>query len=122
MVGSPIMERKRFAVWILIAALVVVFGWFGIDKLRNGILWIGFLPAWMEELFQISRDVWIIGIGFFEILLAILLLVPVRRVRQVAVALMILHLIPVLIQVGWNDVGVRDVGLMLSAVALLVLL
>ena len=116
------MERKHFAVWILIAAQVFVFGWFGIDKLRNSLMWIGFLPAWMDGFLQVGSDVWVVGIGFVEIFLAILLLVPIRRVRQIAVTLMALHLLGVLTQVGWNDVGVRDIGLLLSSVALLILL
>ena len=122
MVSSATMERKHLAKYILIAALVIVFGWFGLDKLRNPILWTGFLPLWMDGLFQVGKDSWIIVVGVVEMLFALLLLIPVRRVRQVAALLMALHLVAVLIQVGWNDIGVRDSGLLFSSVALLTLL
>ncbi len=116
------MDRKQLAKYLLIGALVFVFGWFGLDKLRNPILWSGFLPLWMDGLFQVGSDSWVIVIGLLEMLFALLLLIPIRRVRQVATLLMTLHLVGILWQVGWNDVGVRDIGLLISGLALLVLL
>ena len=116
------MDRKQLAKYLLIGALVFVFGWFGLDKLRNPILWSGFLPLGMDGLFQVGNDTWIVVIGILELLFAFLLLIPVRRVRQVAATLMVLHLVGILWQVGWNDIGVRDIGLLISGVALLVLL
>ncbi len=114
--------RRNYPAWILIAAFVIVFGYFGIDKFLNPILWVGFLPTWMDGFFDVSKDVWIKIVGGAEIIMAILLLIPHRRVRQAGTILIILHLIAVLIQVGWNDIGVRDLGLLLSAGALLTLL
>ncbi len=116
------MDRKGLTTLFLTAGLVIVFGWFGIDKFRNAFLWVGFLPAWMDGFAGVSKDVWIIVIGTIELLLALLLLVPVRRVRQTAALLMALHLVGILWQVGWNDIGVRDLGLLFSSLALLCLL
>lgn len=121
MVSWNSMERK-LSLWFLIAAFVFVFGWFGIDKLRNPLLWTGFLPLWIDGFFGISVDVWIVVIGFIEIFLAALLLIPVRRIRQLGTLLVVLHLAGVVWQVGWNDIGVRDIGLLISALALLVLI
>lgn len=116
------MERKRLALGILIAAQVFVFAWFGLDKLRNPLLWTGFLPPSLDGFFGVGGDSWIVVIGLIELLLALLLLVPVRRVRQAAAVLIALHLAGVLTQVGWNDVGARDIGLLLSDLATLILL
>lgn len=116
------LERPAIAKYILLTAFVLVFGFFGYDKFENPLLWVGFLPRWMDGLLGLDKNAWIKIIGGFEILLAAWLLIPMRRVRQIAVLLIIGHLIAVLTQVGWNDIGVRDVGLLLASVALLMLL
>ncbi len=103
---------------MLIAAFVLVFGCFGIDKFLNPLLWMGFLPVWMNGLLNQPLDVWIKIIGTMEIALAVLLLIPYWRVRQVAGILIALHLVAVLAQVGWNDIGVRDLGLLLASTAM----
>ena len=116
------MQSQSLSKFILIAALVIVFGWFGIDKLVEPYLWIQWIPPWMDGLGGVRSNVWLTIIGVVEILFALLLLIPKRRVQQVAVVLMIGHLIGVLTQTGWSDIGVRDFGLLLSGAALLLLL
>ena len=113
------MDRKHLTNLLLTAGLVLVFGWFGIDKFNNGFLWVGFLPGWMDGFAGLSKNLWIQIVGAVEILLALLLLIPVRRVRQAGALLIALHLVAILWQVGWNDVGVRDIGLLFMSVALL---
>lgn len=115
------MQRHSAAKFILIACLVFVFGYFGIDKLIHPDYWIGWIPEWMGN-FGLSRNAWLTVIGLTEALFAILLLIPVRRVQQAGAVLIALHLVAILTQVGWNDVGVRDIGLLLSSLALLFLL
>ena len=117
------MERKRLAVYVLGAGLIIVFAWFGIDKFRNAYLWVGFLPSWIDGALGMSKNVWIRVIGAFEILLAVMLAVPYRPVRQAAAALMALHLAGILTQVGINnDVGIRDIGLTMMSAGLFILL
>lgn len=116
------MERKRLPEYFLTAALVFVFAWFGIDKFTHPSIWTGFLPAWMDGLAGMPASTWILIIGAQELLFAVMLLVPVRRVRQLGALLIALHLVGVVAQVGWNDIGVRDIGLLLSSLALLTLL
>ena len=115
-------SKQHFARYALIAALVLVFGFFGIDKFLNPLLWIGWIPTWMEGLLGFTRETWLQIIAALEILLAAWLLIPIRRARQIAVVLMALHLVAVLTQTGWNDVGARDTGLLLASVALFLLL
>lgn len=120
--ATPDMERVTIVRWLLTAALVLVFGYFGIDKFLSPILWIGWIPPWMDGLLGLSREVWLKGVGIAEIVVAILLLVPHRRVRQAGAALAVVQLLGVLTQVGWNDVGARDAGLLLASVALFLLI
>ena len=116
------MQRKYGARLLLTLGLVFVFGYFGIDKLRDPLLWIGWMPLWMEGLLGLTRDTWLTVIGVLEIILAALILIPVQRVRLAGVLLMALHLVGVLTQTGLNEIAVRDVGLLCSALALLALL
>lgn len=116
------MQRQSLGIYTLIAGLVFVFAYFGIDKLVHPELWIGWIPMWMENLMGMPRETWLTVIGITEILLAVLLLIPKRIVRQTGAILIALHLVAILTQVGWNDIGVRDIGLLLSSIALFFLL
>lgn len=122
MVNSDTMNRKNLALIFLIGGLAFVFGWFGIDKFVHPTIWIGFLPTWMDGFLGLSKNVWIVIVGASEILFAVMILVPVRIVRQAGTVLIALHLVAVLWQVGWNDIGVRDLGLFASSLALFFLL
>jgi uncharacterized membrane protein len=116
------MQRTNIAKWLLILGLVFVFGDFGIDKFMHPNVWMGWLPDGMDGLGGLPKDAWLKLIGAAEILFAFLLLIPVKRVQQTGAILVILHLLAVLTQVGWNDTAVRDIGIMVSAIALLALL
>ena len=116
------MQRKSVAQILLTVALALVFGFFGIDKFLSPIVWIGWIPQWMEGFLSLHRDAWLRVIGLTELLLALLILIPVQKIRQIGVILICIHLIAILTQTGWNDIGVRDAGLLLSALALLFLL
>lgn len=117
-----VMQRESYAKWLLIAGLAFVFGYFGIDKFVHPDIWIGWMPTWMDGLLGLNRDVWLNITGAAEVVIAVLLLIPVRVVQRAGAILVALHLIAVLTQVGWNDVGIRDIGLLLSAISLAFLL
>jgi uncharacterized membrane protein len=114
--------NRNYSVWLLLAAFILVFGYFGIDKFVHPLLWTGYLPLWMHGLLGMDKNIWIKIVGASEIGMALLLLIPHIYARLAGTIFVILHLAAVLVQVGWNDIGVRDIGLMLAAGALLVLL
>lgn len=116
------MQRNSIAIGLLIAAQVLVFGYFGIDKFIAPETWAGYLPTWIDGFFGQSQWTWMSVIGAIEIALAVMVLIPVRSVRRLGVALICLHLVAILWQVGINDIGARDLGLLLGAAALLALL
>lgn len=111
------MNSTQLARTVLVLGLAFVFGYFGIDKFLNPLNWVGFMPVWMNGLAGQKVAVWLSITGAAEIVIAILLLIPVPIVRKTGAVLAVLHLIGVLSQVGWNDVAVRDIGLLLMAVA-----
>lgn len=116
------MSRANTARTILIFGLSFVFLYFGIDKFVHAFLWIGWIPAWMDGLLGLPSSLWLSIIGIGEIILGLALLMPKRIIRQTASILMAIHLIGILTQVGWNDVGARDIGLLLMSISVWFLL
>lgn len=116
------MQRQTTAKLLLTAAFVFVLGYFGIDKFTHPLNWIGWIPNWMEGLLSLPKATWLQIVGTFEVLLALLLLMPIRAVRQTGAILIALHIVAILTQVGWNDIAIRDIGLLLSIIALLSLI
>ena len=107
---------------ILLLGLAFVFLYFGIDKFEHASLWIGWIPEWMDGLLHMSADRWLRIIAVTEIAIGAALIIPFRLIRQIAAIGATLHLVGILTQVGWNDVGIRDIGLLAMAVALFFLL
>ncbi len=102
--------------------LCYVFIAFGIDKFVHPLLWLGWIPPWMESFLGMSRTTWLPVTGAVEILIGLAALFPVRIIRFLGSLGMVLHLIVVLTQTGLlNDIGIRDTGLLLGAAALFLL-
>ncbi len=116
-----VMNNHKYAHGLLTTALVLVFLYFGIDKFLHPTIWLGFMPLWMDNLLGIGIDTWLGIIGAMEILFGLLLLFPIKKVRQMGCILIAMHLVGIVTIVGWNDIGVRDTGLLLAALALLFL-
>lgn len=116
------MHSTTTARWILIASLAFVFGYFGIDKFIHPDLWVGWMPTRIEGFLGMTSYRWLSVFGVIEIASAIGLLIPIRRLQQFAALGMIIQLIGILTQTGWNEIAVRDINILLSAIALLALL
>lgn len=103
-------------------AAITVFGLFGADKFIHPASWIGWIAPWMEHVSGISRATLLQIAGGFELLLAAALLFPQKLVRRIAAWSMVMHLLFILTQTGFNDLFIRDFGLLLSVVAMALLL
>lgn len=116
------MSRITIARWILILGLFFVFVWFGIDKFFHPKTWIGWMPDRMDGLFGMGNNAWMQIIAISEIIIAIGLLIPMRTVQKTASILASLHLLAILTQVGWNDIAIRDIGLLTMSISVWFLL
>ncbi len=116
------MQRNALPNILLTLGLAFVFGWFGFDKLMHPEFWLGWIPMGMEGLLSFSREGWLTIIGCTEMLFALLILIPVRAVRRVGTVLIALHLVAILTQTGWNDIAVRDIGLLFMTMGLFALI
>ena len=116
------MNARTNARWILALSLAYVFAFFGVEKFLHPLLWIGWIPPWMEGALGLTRNQWLPIFGVFQILLAASLLVPKGRIQKFSAAIAAFFLLAVLTQTGLlNDIGVRDLGLLCAALALFVL-
>jgi uncharacterized membrane protein YphA (DoxX/SURF4 family) len=116
------MQRTDLAKYLLLGSLVLVFVYFGVDKLIHPNAWIGWMPLWLDELTGVDIEIWLYIVGVIEFILGVLLLLPFRKVRLAALAVIILHLLAVIVQIGWNDVAIRDIAMLANAGALMLLL
>lgn len=105
-------KLKNMAPVILRFGLAFVFIWFGANQLQNPIPWTGLLPEWTTSL-PITQIQFVLMNGWFEIIGATLLVIG-AYVRIVALILS-LHLIGIAYTVGWNAVGIRDIGLAVAS-------
>lgn len=112
------MESTDIAKWSLTLGLAFVFIYFGIDKFLNPLVWIGWMPTWLNGSLGFSVDQWLQIIAVTEIVFGAMLLMPIRIVQKIGSVLVALHLVAILTQTGWNDVAVRDIGLLTMAIAL----
>ena len=114
---------NRIGIFILQVAVALVFIWFGIDKLFHPDAWIYYLqalPSWMRALMYFDDKTVMLISAIVEILLGFWVLIPWKN--YIPAFAIVLYFIPVLVSVGFDTVGVRDLGLMISSLALAFLL
>lgn len=92
----------------------LVFLWFGVHQLLTPEDFMGYLPA--SLLASEYASAFILVNGIFELLAGTLLLLGLF-IRPVAF-LLSLHLIGIIVSLGYNDIAVRDVGLLLMTISI----
>lgn len=114
------MENKNFLNRIegsLIIRLVMafVFFYFGFAQLTDATSWTSYLPSFVS-IIPISATKFVLLNGWFEVVSAVLLILGAYT-RLVAF-LLSLHLFGIAFSIGMNGVGVRDIGLAGTMLAL----
>lgn len=112
-----IIRNQRYSTVIIRVGLALVLLWFGIDEIANPKNWLGYVPPWIAPSPAFNIESLIILNGILEIMVGILLLIGfcTRIVAFIAA----LHLLFITIMVGYNDIGVRDFGLLAMAISLI---
>lgn len=108
-------STSRFAPVVLRLGLAMVFVWFGLNQLLHPIDWLGFIPSWATSLSGLSTNTLVFINGLFEVAMAILLAVGIQ-IRVVA-WLLAAHMLLIVTDVGLNQIGIRDVGLLAGLIS-----
>jgi len=108
------MNKNTLGRLLLRIGLGGVFLWFGIDKFVHPDIWVNYIPDWFPMLIPVSTFILLMGV--VETLVGLFTLIGFyTRTSAVIAALM---LIPILVSLGYNEIGVRDFGILLLAVGI----
>ena len=110
-------KYSKYAPFMIRLGLGFVLIWFGIDAYLNPGVWSSLIPNWILSISHLSAFTFMYLNGALEIILGILLLIGLWT-RLVA-SITILFLVGIIITLGYNDIAVRDFGLLLAAVSLI---
>jgi uncharacterized membrane protein YphA (DoxX/SURF4 family) len=103
---------------ILRVGLAITFLWIGVLIFKNPESWGGYLQPWAAGLLPIPLEKAMIGTAILDILIGFFLLIDV--LTWLAALLGAVHLIIVLAVSGITDITVRDIGLLVAALALMI--
>lgn len=113
------LNQQQWGLLILRLGLAALFLWFGFSQLFDGLNWVGWVPEWAVEILNIPPAMIVFGNGAFEVIAGGLLAFNVWT-RWAALALA-LHLAVITVEIGMNEIGVRDFGLTMATLALALL-
>ena len=108
------MNIKKFSNYspnVLRIGVSLVFLWFGINQVLDPDYFISYLPDFILNFSNPAN--FVIFNGIFEVIFGILLLLGLFT-RLVSIILT-LHLFGVIFSLGYNEISVRDFGLMISS-------
>lgn len=118
--GARVRTDPSFsAFWILRLGFIVLPLLMGLDKFANMMTyWPGYLAPWITELLPFSAQTAMYAAGVIEIIAALAIAIKPRYASYV-VSLWLLGIIINLVSIGGLlDVALRDVGLLVAALAL----
>ena len=107
---------KKYEMWLLRVAISFPMFWAGIGGIQHPDSWIGYVPDFVEILF--NKSTFLMIHSFSLILFAVFLMTgPIRWFFSL---LAFLNLLSILIFFGLDDITFRDLGLTLVALVLTV--
>lgn len=115
-------EPAYAAFWLLRAGFVVLPVVMGIDKFANVLTdWPRYLAPWIADLAPFSAQTAMYVVGVVEIVAGVLIALRPRYAAWVVAAWLAGIILNLLTYSGFYDVALRDVGLLVAAVALALL-
>lgn len=107
------------AFWVLRLGFVVLPLLMGLDKFTNLLTdWPGYLAPWLVALLPVSAQAAMYAVGVVEIVAGIAVALRPRLATWVVAAWLAGIIVNLLTYSGFYDVALRDVGLLVAAVAL----
>ena len=110
---------EKYTSLVLRVGLTFVFMWFGITQVTNPEPWTRLIPEFITSMSGLSAHTFVLINGSLEILAAILLLLGLFT--RVVATLLFLHMTSIVVNLGINATGVRDIGVATACLALALL-
>ena len=107
---------KKYAPALVRWGVGIVFFLFGISQIKDPANWIAWLPSFTTNM-AISQSTMIVFTGVFNLIVGALLILGI--LTRLAAALAALHLLGIRVTSGYNEITIRDFGLLLGAFAIL---
>ncbi|OGW68638.1 MAG: hypothetical protein A2036_03225 [Omnitrophica bacterium GWA2_50_21] len=112
------MNKDAWSVLLTRVGLGVVFFWFGLDKCLDPDTWQGWVPVFIQNRLPISMNMFLVGQGVVEAVLGLLLVAGF--LTRLASFLCCVILTGIIYFSGFNEVTVRDFGLLVMAVSIVI--
>ncbi len=106
---------EKYSSIVLRVGIGAVMIWFGSQQLLHPAMWTGFLPEFTKSL-SISQITFIYLNGWFEIVAGILLVIGFYT--RIVAFFLSLHMLGIVLSVGYGATGVRDFGLAIALISL----
>ena len=103
-------KYKGYSPILLRVTVSLIFLWFGLNLLFDTANWLGWLPQWVFAL-PLSSELFLKLNGGFQAVFGLLLLLG--YFTRVSALLLSLHLFGIAVNLGYNDIFIRDLGLSL---------
>src|SRR3989339_648763 len=111
---KPLEGMRQYAPVTLRLGMSFVFLWFGLNQFFNPAAFLGYLPpAIFESSFAHAA---VIANGIFEVVFGLLLALGLYT--RITAAILALHLLVITIELGDNDIAIRDIGLTTATIAI----
>lgn len=96
----------------------LVFLLLGIDQFIHTAEWTGYLPEWFINLLPAwhTPEQFMIINGILDCTIGLLILIGIYT--RIVAMFAVLHLFGVIISLGYNDVAIRDIGIMFATLAI----
>lgn len=109
-------KQQRIGLEVLRLGLAVLYLWFGFSQLFDGINWVSWVPNWTVMLLHIPPAMIVLLNGTFEVIAGGLLAMGIF-VRPISF-LLTAHLALVTFDIGLTAIGMRDLSITISTLAL----
>jgi uncharacterized membrane protein YphA (DoxX/SURF4 family) len=109
---------KKTSFHFLRVGLAITFLWIGVLIFKNPESWGGYLQPWAAELLPIPLTQAMIGTAILDIAIGTFLLIDFLSWLVALVG--VIHLVIVLAVSGITDITVRDIGLLVATLALMI--
>lgn len=111
-------DEKKFVSFFLRLGLAIVFLYAGIGALLNPTSWVGFIPVWLKTI--IPASIFLPLHAIMDVIIGLWLLTELKKFYAALSASLSLLAI-VIFNLGALDIIFRDVALLFSAIALMIL-